>query len=140
MAINLIYPFSFSVAVIGCGGIGARHLQSLARLKGPATVYAVDPLPDALERSRLLFDEWQPAIGHPKPQLILLTDIDELPISLDLAIIATQAHHRLSVIKTLLGVSPPRHLVLEKFLFSTRSEFATGTQILKKTGVHWKWL
>ncbi len=128
-------PSSYAVAVIGCGGIGARHLESLARLEGPATVYAVDPLPDALARSRLLFDDWQPANGHPKPKLILLTAIEELPVRLDLAIIATRAHHRLSVIKSLLGVTHPRHLVLEKFLFSMRSEFPIGIEILKKMGL-----
>ncbi len=122
------------IAVFGCGGIGARHLQSLARLDLPATLYAVDPSLEALERARSLFEEWQQAGSHPGTTLTLLTDPRELPATLDVAIIATRAQHRLQALQMLFATTTPRHLILEKFLFATRGSFAVAVEEVIRSG------
>jgi predicted dehydrogenase len=127
-------PPRASVAVIGVGGVGARHLQSLARLSLPASVYAVDPSPEALERAGALFKEWLPPAGSSRPSLTLLADPSGLPPELDVVVVATRAHHRLQAVQALLQATRPHRLVLEKFLFARRAEFAVGAAAVAASG------
>jgi predicted dehydrogenase len=124
-----------NIAVIGCGGVGARHLQSLALLGRTVHVHAVDPSPASLERARVFFDEWAQARGDDVPRLTTVTDSTALPGHLDVVVIATRAHHRLEALRKLLPGRKVRHLVLEKFLFARRPEFEQAVELINTSGV-----
>jgi predicted dehydrogenase len=122
-----------TIAVIGCGGIGARHLQALGKLARDATIFAVDPSADALARSTQLFDEARQASASPA-RLVQFGTAGELPATIDIAIIATRAQHRLVAMQQLLAGRQVRHLVLEKFLFAKRQDFPVANALVAASG------
>ena len=44
------------ISIIGCGGIGRRHLQGVLTLPGPLTIQVVEPNPDARAKSSELVE------------------------------------------------------------------------------------
>jgi predicted dehydrogenase len=121
-----------SVAVIGCGGIGCRHVQALGRLSIPADVYAVDPSAEALARTVALFKDSAAVTGSPA-RVIQMSNVAELPERLDVAILATRAVHRLEAMKGVLHQRSVGHLLLEKFLFARRGEYPRALSLLDAT-------
>lgn len=119
------------IAVVGCGNIGSRSLQALAKLDGGACLYAVDPSSESLARSRRRIDELGPAA---LAQTVFLDDVRKLPNSIDLAVIATCADVRRSAVESLFECSHIRSLVLEKFLFQRLDDYAAVETMLTKTG------
>jgi 3-hydroxyisobutyrate dehydrogenase-like beta-hydroxyacid dehydrogenase len=77
-----------TVAVIGVGNLGFRHLESLYKSDMPLSLFAVDPSEAARERARSL-------AGGSSKGVTAVASIAELPASLDLVIIATGADVRL---------------------------------------------
>ncbi len=110
-----------AIAVIGCGNIGSRVLQALARLDRPATIHAIDPVPTALARARERVAE----LGSVARARIVYGDrIRSLPDTIDLALVATCADTRRATVEALLERARVRHLVLEKFLFQRADDYA----------------
>lgn len=107
------------IAVIGCGNIGSRHLQGLARLTHAAAVYAVDPV----ETSRKLSAERVTEIG-PRNDVSFSfhPGMDTLPENIDLAIVATGSGPRRALTERLLGSRKVTGLILEKFLFRNHAD------------------
>jgi predicted dehydrogenase len=119
-----------SVAVIGCGGIGCRHAQALGRLSIPADVYVVDLSAEARARSVALFNESAAATNSPA-RVIELSNTDELPEKLDVAILATRALHRLNALRSVLHQRSVKHLLLEKFLYARREDYQLARSLLE---------
>ncbi len=120
------------VAVIGCGVIGSRHAQALARLKRGCEVYLVDPSPDAGKAAaRLLM---QDCVEAGAIKLQVLSALGDLPGTLDVAVVATTAQLRRQVIEQLLGHATVRYLVLEKFLFQRPDDYEAVGAILRRAG------
>ncbi|QDS95828.1 Oxidoreductase family, NAD-binding Rossmann fold [Roseimaritima multifibrata] len=118
-------------AIVGAGQIGSRHLQALSRLKSPLRICVVDPSPQALQRSRLQFEEFQgKSDTH---QVSFETSAENLPPKLDLAIIATVASHRLSAMDALFKRSALKYLILEKFLFQSTDDYHKADSLLAQT-------
>jgi predicted dehydrogenase len=118
-----------SIAVIGCGSIGSRHIQALGKLNIGAVVYGLDLSGAAVERAAALFEESKRTTRSPAA-FVGAHAYSELPGTLDVAIVATRANVRLSSIEQLLEGRQIRHLVLEKFLFVRREHFATARRLL----------
>jgi predicted dehydrogenase len=117
-----------TVAVIGVGNLGFRHLESLYKSDMPLSLFAVDPSEAARERARSL-------AGGSSKGVTAVASIAELPASLDLVIIATGADVRLAMTETLLQRAKVRILVLEKVLFQRPEDFATCERLLAAHGV-----
>ncbi len=115
------------LAIIGAGQIGSRHLQALAQLNRPTQIQLVDPSPESLERARERFDQIQ---GNGLVKLKALTDLRDLSSPIDLAIIATAANVRRSVIERLLHEKSVSHLILEKVVFQSESDFLAVAALL----------
>lgn len=118
------------VAIIGTGALGARHLQAHARLTGPLFVDLVDPIPAAREKALALLSE----IGGLKGEVRQFGCIRELPISPDIAVVATNARDRLPAIQELCSLGCPA-LILEKVLFTRPEEYALAEEAIQKAGV-----
>lgn len=115
------------IAVIGAGGIGCRHLQSLAGMDRPVRLYAVDPSPDSLARAK------ENIHCAPGVALTCLADSDKLPEALDLAVVATSSLVRRQAVERLLDRHTLRYLVLEKFLFPQEADYdAVGALLQAK--------
>ena len=118
------------IAILGCGQIGSRHLQSLALLEEPAQIHMVDPSGQSLETAEERFSQ---VVSQSHAEAFRLTRHsapDTLPATLDLAIIASSSLHRAGLCESLLAACHPRFLILEKFLFQRASDYARIADIL----------
>jgi predicted dehydrogenase len=118
-----------TIAVIGCGGIGMRHVEALGAMTTPAHVYAVDPRPEAAQRAAALFEASRSAAGgHGTCEAS--DAIAKLPANLDLAILATTAQIRLACLEELLRSRTVGAIVLEKYLFTKISDYPRAHELL----------
>ena len=46
-----------TIVIIGAGGIGSRHLQSLSNIKIPLQIFVVDPILKALKIAKKMLEE-----------------------------------------------------------------------------------
>jgi hypothetical protein len=122
---------SIVVAVIGCGNIGSRALQALAKLDRPATIHVVDPVPASLARAQERVAELGSAA---KAKIVYAESMAALPEAVDLALVATCADTRRATVEALLGRARVRSLILEKFLFQRADDYAAVGERLAKSG------
>src|SRR5947209_4742456 len=113
-----------TVALIGAGQIGSRHLQALARLEADITV--IDPSSASLDRARELAG---------KSDIRYATQLDQLGPAIDVAIVACSARERRSVVESLLAGRKVGALVLEKVLFQKIEDYEAVGALLKERGV-----
>lgn len=131
-----------SVLLVGCGNIGSRILQALAKMRpsvvgGPVTIDIVDPHPntDQLVRERLAQCEF---VSDGAGGIAATVSVrSELPhsISHDLAIVATTSPPRAKLIEAILERGTPRRMLLEKFLFQEPDEYERIEVRLARAGV-----
>jgi len=123
------------IAILGCGQIGSRHLQSLALLEEPAQIHLVDPSLQSLETAEARFSQ---AVSDEHSQAFRLTrhgSPETLPSTLDLAIIASSSFHRAALCESLLSVSKPKFVILEKFLFPRLADYDRIGELLSENRV-----
>ena len=103
-----------SVAVVGGGQLGSRHLQGLVQCREILSIHVVDPDPDALGvAEERWFDAGGPRSGH---TVEFHADSDGLPSHLDLVIVSTTAGARPSVVEYLGANATVGSWILEKVL------------------------
>jgi hypothetical protein len=119
------------IAVIGCGNIGSRALQALAKFERPATIHVVDPVTASLARARERVAE----LGSgAKAKIVYAETMAALPAALDLALVATCADTRRATVEALLDRAQIRALILEKFLFQCADDYAAVGERIAKSG------
>ncbi|MDH5404639.1 MAG: Gfo/Idh/MocA family oxidoreductase [Candidatus Heimdallarchaeota archaeon] len=121
-----------TIAIIGVGQIGSRHLQGLTHLSIPSKIFLVDPIEASLDVAIKRYNEIEKNNIH---ELIKYYEISELPKILDLAIIATSSDIRADVLKLLLKHSKISFLILEKIGFQSESEFEDINILLQKLNI-----
>lgn len=104
-----------TVAVVGAGQLGSRHLQSLALLDRKIQVQVVDPNPASLQTAKRRLAEIPE--GARLDRVDYLTGMAALAPEIDLAIVATLADVREKAVAELLEKRRVRSLILEKVLF-----------------------
>jgi predicted dehydrogenase len=120
-----------TIAIIGAGQIGSRHLQGLARSTRAFDVVVVDPSAPALETARQRYGEIAGAAGR---GVHYATSLAALPERVDLAIVATAASMRRQVMRDLLARCRVRHAVLEKVLVQRPADLPAVAGMLEKAG------
>lgn len=116
-----------SIAIIGAGQLGSRHLQALSMIKDTANLYIVDPNEKSLVISKERFNE----IKHADKNLYICKKVTELPKNLDFAVVATNSKQRLQVVIELINHTKVKNLLLEKFLFPYEEEYETAQKKLR---------
>ena len=115
-----------SMAVIGCGNIGSRLLQSAAAADVDAlSVYGVEPFAAARELSAERFAQ----IGGDH-ELHMVESAAELPESVDLLVVACSAHQRMDALTAALERTTPAAVLLEKVLFTKDSDYDRAAGML----------
>lgn len=122
----------YSIAVIGAGQLGSRHLQGLIRLDLDSKIFVVDPSSDSLRIAQNRVTE----MGAPgaAERVTYHTSLSELPDLIDYAVIATAADVRLSVLQSLVCGRSVRNLLLEKVLFQRIGDYQIASDLLQCTG------
>ena len=104
-----------NIILIGAGQLGSRHLQALALLQKPYSIYVVDPVEESLERAEKLYHEVPPESQH---SLHFVARLEEISVRLiEYAIIATNSNVRFTVLSQLTSRFEIKNLLFEKILF-----------------------
>ena len=114
-----------SLAIIGIGNIGIRHLESILKTKSQKSIFIFDLDQRKLANAEDLFRK-------NKNDLVKLTSISkysDLPKNLDFLILATPSLNRISILKKI--KSNIKHLIVEKVLASSKSELEYWSNLQK---------
>ena len=123
-----------NIALIGAGQIGSRHLQGLKHINQSCNIQLMDINESALQIAQQRFDEVQSDgfIGT----VSYLTTLSALEGDLDLAIIATSAKYRASIVHELLSKLKVKNIILEKVLFQSIEDYYTIETALTKFNIN----
>lgn len=119
-----------NIAVIGCGMLGSRHLQSLAGLPDSYQIFAYDPFEESLKRARSIVEDSK----NGGASIHYCSSYESLPDVLAVAIVATGADARADAVRRLAARSRVQYLILEKVLFQTADEYAEMQEFLPNIG------
>ncbi len=119
-----------NVALIGCGKIGSRHLQSLIKLNYKTNIFLVDPKKESINVSLNLIEN--DLKQNSEISIKSCSEIDEIPDGIDFAIIASDSKPRFEIFKNILERRAPKYLILEKLLFSKEEEFSEALKLNEK--------
>ncbi|MBQ4861995.1 Gfo/Idh/MocA family oxidoreductase [Pseudoalteromonas sp. MMG013] len=123
---------SYKILIVGCGGIGARHLQGVLKSSLPLSIDVVDIDKESLTNASKLAGEV--TLGNAQTQVHYKTVLPEGQ-DYSVAIVATTSHVRLHVMRELLNSNHVTSLILEKFLFSFKNEYQQAKNLLKQHSV-----
>ena len=115
-----------NLAIIGCGEIGQRHLQSVLNLDYKMKIYLIDKSAICLEKCK--------QISQNKKNLnsiYFIKSVNEIKDNLDFVIVATNSDHRFSVLKELYKYKTPKFIILEKILFNKLSNFEEAKKLFQ---------
>lgn len=121
-----------SIAIIGAGQLGSRHLQAIALHKEPLEIYLIDPCEKSINIAISRFNEVD---QYKNKQIFVESTVEKCPKSLFLAVISTNSRPRLQLLKQLLQQSEVKYILLEKFLFPLEHEYAEAYDVIRKHGV-----
>jgi predicted dehydrogenase len=124
-----------TVAIIGAGGIGSRHLQSLSKIKIPLKIFVVDPIFKALKIAKKMLDENTPPVNI-TINISYVNNIKSIPNKIDIAIIATNADVRKIVFTNLVQQTKVQYVIFEKVAFQSVKEFQEVINILDDLGIN----
>lgn len=116
-----------NVLVVGFGGMGCRHAQSLLSDPDiPCRIVSVEP---NTEKYQLGLQR----IGSTEEQIKNYMAVDDVPHQIDVAIIATTSGPRFAVTKQLIekGV---KYFLLEKIVFQSEAQFEEISALLEQHG------
>ncbi len=108
------------VAIVGCGQLGSRHLQAIAKLGGPLRIQVVEPNSDNQRMSKKKLSEVLPE-NH-CVEVEWLNDLKDLDHDSDLTIVSTTARGR-AVILTKLAERGHRRFLIEKMVCQSQKEY-----------------
>lgn len=115
-----------NVVVVGCGGIGRRHLESLLKSQFAIQLYAVDPDSKALNDTRN-------NIQDAEKNVEFLNTLDDLPRDIELVVVATSSTPRLSIMEGLFAHSSVRYMILEKVLFCQEADYFKAESLIQNS-------
>lgn len=121
-----------TIAIIGVGQLGSRHLQGLTSTKNQMHIELVEPFDQAQKAANERFKE-MPHNKHIE-SITFFKEIDELSNELDLVIIATNSDVRYALAKKLLETKKVKFIVFEKVLFQNYKEYDSMKKLLEEKG------
>ena len=121
------------IIIIGCGGIGSRHLQALCKIDMPVNIFAVDISKQSLNNAKKLVGK---ITNHNIKSLEFSKEIPKNIDEIDLCIIATSSNVRLSILKKLISAYSIKNLILEKVLFQSVGELDEAKSIIHKKKIN----
>lgn len=123
----------FRVLLIGCGGLGSRHLQAVASIPGVANIQVVDQSPESLSLGRQRVEE----IGDQRSsaQIEWFSSLKEASSGGDLCIVATQAEGRCQLVREIVDQLKFSSFLLEKIVGQSVWEIEELLQFTQKNHV-----
>lgn len=122
----------YTILLAGAGNIGSRHLQGATTSANDLDIWVYDLSEDSLKVAKERFEQ-MPENGVKNVHYV--TNLNEVPEAIDIAIVATGSKPRAAIIKQILTVKKVKYMVLEKFLFGKLSEYKEIGDLLENKGV-----
>ena len=116
----------YSIVIIGVGGIGKRHLESVLRSNMELDIYVIDSNQETV--NAVVASNGKRVVGG--------TTMDILPKEIDVTIIATSSGVRRAVFEQLVVHSTVRNVIFEKVLFQRKEDYFEVARLLKEKGIH----
>lgn len=116
------------ICVIGVGNIGMRYVQGIFSKFPDAQLFLVDAPARLQELEKLELGD-----------VNLLTSLDNIHEPIDLCVVSTSCEPRLAIYKRCLDLNP-RYIILEKYLFKSREEFAECLSLNRVTTFVNQWM
>ncbi len=110
------------IAIVGCGNIGSRHLQAIAKLPFPCIVQIIEPRENARQLAKSRLDEVSRAADN--KDFRWNESVRDLESGADLTIVATSSVGRVSIINELFDLGHSRFLI-EKMVCQSTKEYET---------------
>lgn len=120
-----------TVALVGAGRLGTRHLEGLLTCPVLLNIHVVETFAAAREKVRSHIAAFAGG-QNPAHPVTFHERIATLPVQIDLAIEATTADVRLANLRELFDRRDIRYLLAEKILFQHEHDYSTAAQILGK--------
>lgn len=114
-----------TIAIIGVGALGLRHLQSVSELDKTLNIYVIDNNSEAIEN----------AMQQCKREIIGGKNISILPEEIDVAIIATTSNVRRQIFEQLVAHSKIGNVIFEKVLFQKVDDYYVVERLLKEHNI-----
>lgn len=111
----------YSIAIIGVGALGKRHLESVLKINLPCKIYAVDNDKSSLEFASSLSEN----------NIVCGQNTDILPKKIDLVIIATSSSSRKNVFEQIVSRSEIKNIIFEKVLFQRMEDYYVVEKLLR---------
>ena len=113
--------------IVGCGGIGSRHLQGILKSEYCQKIFLFDISKTSIENCKIKEEE----ISHSN-DVYYTSNWNELPDNYDLIIISTSSNVRFNIFKKICESFTFKNLILEKILFQNPSQYDIALKIIKK--------
>ena len=121
-----------SIALVGLGEIGSRHLQALTVISSNTDLYCIDPNVDSMKLARSRISH---LVKAKDLNLFFHDSMRDLPSYLDLVIIATSSDIRLKVLKEITLKSDIKNILFEKVLFQKTHDLIEADNILRRNKI-----
>lgn len=115
------------IVIVGCGNLGSRHLQGVAKISTSLEISVVEPNVTSIQIAKKRLNE----ISNHNHVVSWFDDIDDVSKSSDLAIISTNSSGRSTLIKQLLKNNHSRFLI-EKIVCQSKEEYLSLLNEMKK--------
>lgn len=122
----------YTVLIAGAGQLGSRHLQGVKTSLKELDIWVYDLSKESLKVAEERYNQVETNVSK---TVHFVSETDLLPLHFDIAIVACSSKPRLAICKLLLAHSVIKFLVLEKFLFTSLSEYDEADKLFKEKGV-----
>ena len=114
-----------NVCVIGCGGVGKRHLEALTKVKSDINIEVVEPNIERVNEAKELIPEFNN----------YFFGVNDLSDDIYICIVSTPSNVRKSIILNLVKNKKIKHLILEKVVFQNVDDFKEVIELLDKNNI-----
>lgn len=124
------------ILIAGAGQLGSRYLQGLAKVSQPLQIYVFDLFEDALQNALTRWNEVD-VDGKNNHRLFFVKDVSTIPSAIDIAIVATSANSRTTVVGNIAAVSKVSYWVLEKVLAQNSLQINVIEEVVTQSKAAW---
>ena len=120
-----------TILIVGAGQLGSRHLQGVKLSANELDIWVYDLSRDSLKIAEERYNQ----IKSPNFKSVhFVNDFKNIPVCIDVAIIATSSKPRYCIVKELLYSHNIKFMVLEKFLFPRINDYEEIGFLLEQNG------
>jgi len=110
-----------TIAVIGSGQLGSRHIQAIVKERQPYNIEVVEPSLEAQKMTQARLDQVE--FGHPETRVSFIKELSNISIDCDIGIVATGSSNRAEIVADLIEKIGIKRLLLEKVLFQRIEDY-----------------